>query len=189
MFFKKKNEDLLKNLDERLKTLEHGVDAGRGRLENLNTSIGKLQAAANKHGMAIEDLLEEWEERQSDEEEVREHFRDFKQGERHLLELFEAYQEQFWSLKRFADSRDETWASQIALMESNLERYRQLCGIVVIGGGNMRVDYDLHEVVETVQTDDLDLDKRIADVYCCGYIYKGNVKKKARVAAYRLGTL
>ena len=59
-----------------------------------------------------------------------------------------------------------------------------MCGITVIAEYGTRVDYDLHEVIETVETENPVLDKTVADIYSCGYIYKGNVKKKARVAAY-----
>lgn len=184
MFFKKKSEEILKKLDERFQRLERGIAVQREQLEGIGQNISKLQAAVHKHDMAIEDLLEEWEEKQSDESEVKEQFQIFKKERGYFLDLFASYQEQFWNLKRFAEGKDETWAAQIALMEKNLERYRQLCGITVIGDYGARVDYDMHEVIETVETKDPALDKTVADIYSCGYIYKGNVKKKARVAAY-----
>ena len=183
MFFKK-NEEILKKLDERFQRLEREIAGERKQLDDMGQNINKLQTAANKHDMAIEDLLEEWEEKQSEDTELKEQFRTYKKENRCFLDLFEAYQEQFWNLKRFAGEKDETWASQIALMEGNLERYRQLCGIAIIGECGVQVDYDMHEVIETVGTEDPALDKKIADIYSCGYIYKGQVKRKARVAAY-----
>ncbi|MCI9378997.1 MAG: nucleotide exchange factor GrpE [Eubacterium sp.] len=184
MFFKDKDEVLLKKLGAKFQVLESGMASTKGQLEDLGQNISKLQTAIHKHDMAIEDLLEEWEEKRSQEEEAKEQFSAFKRERNAFLELFEAYQEQFWNLKRFAEGKDETWAAQIVLMERNLEHYRQMCGITVIAEYGTRVDYDLHEVIETVETENPVLDKTVADIYSCGYIYKGNVKKKARVAAY-----
>lgn len=66
----------------------------------------------------------------------------------------------------------------------NLEYYRQLCGISVIGELEAEIDYDLYEIIEAVDTKNPEQGKRIAEVYSCGYLYKGKVKKKARVSAY-----
>lgn len=184
MFFKKKDEEILKKLDGKFQALERGIAASRGQLEDFGQNISKLQAAVQKHDMAIEDLIEEWEEKRSDEQETKEQFQALWKGEQCFLDLFEAYQEQFWNLKRFAEGKDETWASQIGLMERNLEHFRQLCGITVIGEYGARINYDLHEVLETVEAKDSALDKTVAAIYSCGYLYKGKVKKKARVAAY-----
>lgn len=185
MFFRKKEEEAFKQIQEKLKSLEAGIAAGNKQFDGMNENISRLQTMVQKHDMAMEDLLEEWEERRSDEEEVRERFRVQKQNEDHLLALFEGYQEQFWNLKRFADSKDEVWSEQIALMEQNLDRCRRLCEINVIGVCGEIVDYDLHEVIQIMETDDSDKNGQIAEVYSCGYLYKGKVKKKARVAAYR----
>lgn len=186
MFFKKKEEIAFVRMEENLKSLKDGITAGNRQLEDLTEKFSRMQTAVQKHDMAMEDLLEEWEERRSDENGVKERFRALEQNESCLLALFEAYQEQFWSLKRLADTKDEVWSAQIALMEQKLDRCRRLCGIDVIDRCGETVDYDLHEVIQTTETRDADQDKRVADIYCCGYLYKGKVKKKARVAVYRM---
>lgn len=210
MFFKNKQQDtLLKQLDEHLRSFRHNLSSTNQRLDslekatrqldnNLNQKITDLDSGINehlsgfhsiiqKHDMALEDLLDEWEERQSDEQTVQNRFEEMKQNESQLLALIEASQEQFWSLKRFAESNQDTALSaQVTFMEQSLERSRLLCGIHVIQESGVDVDYSLHEIVEAVDTDDPTLDKKIATIYCCGYIYKGTVKKKAKAAAYRL---
>jgi predicted nuclease with TOPRIM domain len=65
--------------------------------------------------MSIEDLLEEWEEKRSDEADVRSRFQEGERSENLLLKVFEAYQEQFWSLKRFTDTADTKLAEQLEL--------------------------------------------------------------------------
>lgn len=59
----------------------------------------------------------------------------------------------------------------------NLEYYRQLCGISVIGELETEVDYDLYEVIEAVDTKNLVQNKQIVKVYSCVYLYEGKVKK------------
>ena len=48
------------------------------------------------------------------------------------------------------------------------------------------VDYDLHDVIQITETKDAEQDRRVADIYGCGYLYRGKVKKKARVAVYQM---
>lgn len=187
MFRKNKQTELITKLEEKISALEKSVTAGNTQLTDINRHLEHLQGTVSEQGMSIEDLLEEWNERKADDDSVREHFRDCEQAEQRLLELFEAYQEQFRNMKRFAGDRDEAWAAQFAMMEKQLERYRRLCGISVIEECGVEVDYGLHEVIEAVDTDDPGLDRIIADIYRCGYLYKGRVRRKAQVAAYRAG--
>ncbi len=191
MFFKsREKEDRLKNeliqsLDDRFQTLRQEIGEGGRQMEELNKKVGQLQLSVQRHDMSIEDLLEEWEEKRSDEADVRSRFQEGERSENLLLKVFEAYQEQFWSLKRFADTADTKLAEQLELMEKNLMHARQICGISMIGDCGAALNYDLHEVIEVLDTTDTRLDGMIAVVYSCGYLYKGKVKKKARVAVYR----
>lgn len=191
MFFKsREKEDRLKNeliqsLEEKFQTLKQDIGAGSHQLEEMNQKVGQLQLSVQKHDMSIEDLLEEWDERRSDEAQVRARFQEGERSENLLLKVFEAYQEQFWNLRRFADTANSELAAQLALMEKNLQHDRQLCGISMIGECGVEINYDLHEVIEVLDTTDTRLDGVIAAVYSCGYLYKGKVKRKARVGVYR----
>lgn len=191
MFFKSREKDdrlkneLIQSMEEKFQSLNQEISESSSRLEELNRKVGQLQLSVQKHDMSIEDLLEEWEDRRSDEADVRARFQEGERSENLLLKVFEAYQEQFWNLKRFADTADSEWAGQLALMEKNLQHDRQLCGISIIGECGIEINYDLHEVIEVLDTTDDRLDGVVAAVYSCGYLYKGKVKKKARVGVYR----
>lgn len=154
-------------------------------LNKIETHFSQMHSDVHKHDMAIEDLLDEWAEKKSDEDDIKAHLKEAGQTEKLLLELFEAYQEQFWNLKHYAASKDESWSSQISLMEKNLEHCRRSCTIHMIQDCGVSVDYDLHEVIEAIDTTDPSLDKTVAQIYRCGYLYKGKVIKKAQAAAYR----
>ncbi len=188
-FINRSKEKLLNEIKEGIHASEQETVAGNKQLEqlsqNLTQNFTQLQSSVRKHNIAIEDLLDEWSERHSDETYVKDKIKELTQNENHLLKLFEAYQEQFWNFKRFAEMKDEAWASQISVMEQNLEHYRLLCGIKVINEIGIHVDYDFHEVIEAIETADIQQDKLVANIYRCGYIYKGKVIKKAQIAAYR----
>ena len=188
MFWNRKNIELITKLEEkleaRLEVLGQKLSDGNARLSDTARNLEQLQRSVREQGMSVEDLLEEWNGRNAAEEELRAQLRECADKERHLLELFEAYQEQLRSLRRFADGKDEEWVAQIAMMERGLEHYRQMCGITLIGECGAEVDYDLHEVIETVDTAMPDRDRKIADVYRSGYLYQGKVRRKAQVAVY-----
>lgn len=155
-------------------------------LQQMDNRINQIQADVHKHDMALEDLLDEWAEKKSDEDNINTLLQESIQAEKLLLELFEAYQEQFWNLKHYAASKDSSWAAQVLCMEKNLEHCQRSCAISLIQECGVSVDYDLHEIIEAVDTTDPTLDKTIAEIYRCGYLYKGKVRKKAQAAAYRL---
>lgn len=64
------------------------------KLEEIDQNIGQLKSAVQKHDMAIEDLLEEWEDKKSEKDGFRKRIQDCEQSENLLLELFESYQGQ-----------------------------------------------------------------------------------------------
>lgn len=189
MFFTKYHDALLKCLETLLRALEQNAAEQKAQmdlqLKEINQNITKFQSSVDKQDMAVEDLIEEWNEKQSDTEHVKEQFREHARQERRLLDLFEAYQEQFWNLKRFAEGKDGALKEQLCRMEKNIERYRQQCGITLIGECGTEVDYDLHEALEKVDTEDAGKDRLIAEIFCNGYLYNGKVMKKAQAAVYR----
>ena len=189
MFFGKNHyEQLLQSMEsrveEKLQIIAGGLQEENRKLEEIDQNIGQLKAAVQKHDMAIEDLLEEWEDKKSKKDDFRKRIQDCEQSENLLLELFESYQEQFWNLKRFAEKKDETWSAQMTLMGQKLEYCRQICGISIIEESGTEVNYDLHEVIEVVDTTERARDRLIAEIINWGYLYKGRVKKKAQVTAY-----
>ncbi len=181
---------LSKRIEKHLQKQEEEKAEGKRQIDALNQGMDQgfrqLQSAVQKHNMAIEDMLDEWEDWQSDEKGTRQRLRELEENEKRLLRLIEAYEQQFWGLKRFAAGKDEIWSEQVSLMEKNLEQHQKLCGIQLIEDTEGKVDYGLHEVIKAEITSDPALDKQIASIYSRGYLYKGKVMKKAQVAAYRV---
>ncbi len=189
----KQKLDLLTDLTETvrqfkfhtLKMLDEMETRINNQLDQLETNCDRLRTSVHKHDMAIEDLLDEWAEKKSGEDSIQAQLNEASQTEQQLLGLFEAYLEQFWNLRHYAASKDAAWASQITLMEKNLKHCQHSCAISLIQECGVSVDYDLHEIIDVTDTTDPALDKTIAEIYRCGYLYKGKVRKKAQAAAYR----
>lgn len=134
---KRKCEELLQRMENRQEeqscAIAGALSGCSGKLEEIEQNIGQLRTAVQKHDMAIEDLLEKWEAKESEKDSVRGQLLKYEQSEDALLALFESYQEQFWNMKRFAEKKEEAWSAQTALMEQKLERCRQLCGSSICG--------------------------------------------------------
>lgn len=73
MFFKRKNETFIKQIEERFQigekfqSLENSIAEENTQMKEITHTLARLQTSVQKHDMAIEDLLDTWEEKQSGE--------------------------------------------------------------------------------------------------------------------------
>lgn len=206
MFFLKKNKpsaqdtEGLKRIEERMKQLEQLVRAGQQENEilrrelsenrkdedaGLRQELQQLGRDISRHDMAIENLLDVLEERQEEERFGRQRAQEQREEEEQFLALFSAYQEQFWQIRSFLDGSGTAWSRQAELMEQELAKSRRYCGIEEVNRTGETVDYQLHEVIEVIDTADAAQDRKVAQVFSPGYLCHGKVRKKAKVAVYR----
>lgn len=199
MFFLKKNTfsaqnaESLKRIEERMEQLQQENEALRRELsENrkaeeaeLRRELEQFGREISRHDMAIENLLDVLEECQEEEHSNRKQAQEQKEEKEQFLALFAAYQEQFWQIRSFLDSSGAAWSRQAELMEQELAKSRRYCGIEEISQTGETVDYQIHEVIEVIDTEDAAQDRTVARVFSPGYLYQGKVRKKARVAVYR----
>lgn len=194
---------LLKQILERLSKLEENqkeiTSTDIDRTEKLEQELKQLTTAANRHDIAIEDLLDSWEEMQTAQKEEAGKIvstlqelsdQDRKMAaerEKSLLNLLMQTQDQLFALQKAAyDAGAEEWIRQLALAERKLGAVRLPAGFQVIADNQIPVDYGLHEVINLTETDDPALKHLVAEIYTCGYVYQGKVLRKARVSVYRL---
>ncbi|MCI6996115.1 MAG: nucleotide exchange factor GrpE [Oliverpabstia sp.] len=190
LFGKKKKEEgetseLLKQLGEKIDNSSKLYDASLHKVEQMQQQMNDFEKTLKRHDMSLEDLLDEWSERQSDESQIRDQMRSLRETEEKFLKLFEVYQEELWAMHRLASTMGNDWQRQMQLMSQNVKAQMCLCGISPVEESGIPVDYALHEVVEVVETTDIQKNKTIAEVYRPGYVYRGRVKKKAQVKAFR----
>lgn len=176
-FRQKVEEQLLQLLDKK--------EEERSLLENLSQEIRQNSADIRRHDMSLEDCLEMLEEQQEEEKQDRKQVKEFEEERAGLLKLIEVYQEQMWNMRRYAAEHDPAWMPQLELSSEAVKRKEDLCGVVRIEETGGRVDYELHEVIEVRETAQEEQAHTVAQVCQPGYIYRGKVRRKAKVIACR----
>ena len=191
MFGLGKIQERLEHLETSLLSMER---ENRESAEVLSARMSDLRGAANKHDMAIADMLDTWEEWREDTRALRsdlskryqEEARESAWRENALLEALIDLHDQFYALKRAAEQADDPiWKRQLELAAEKMAGRYALADLQVIQAKDAPVNYDLHEVVSVEAAEDRSQSMRVADVYICGYAYRGKVIRKAKVAAFQ----
>lgn len=198
--FRQKTEEMLTKLAEEMEKsreqaagLAEEMRKGQELTETLSRDVRQAGVDVRRHDMTLEECLigledcqnaleNQQEERRQSQEQIRK-----LEGElEKLWKLLAVYQEQFWGMKRYAQQKDPAWLSQLELVEKAAQGGCLSCGISWIDQAGVPVDYELHEVIEARAVSEEQLDMQVAEIYSPGMACRGQVKKKARVAAYRL---
>lgn len=183
--FRRKNgnetqeERFRRSMDRRLSELLDKKEEELSLLQTISREVRQNSADIRRHDMALEDCLEMLEEQREEEIQGRKRIEE-------LLNLLEVYQEQMWSMRRYAAGHDPAWLPQLELSKETVKGKEKICGISWIEEIGVRVDYGMHEVIEVRETADEGMAQIVAEVCQPGYLYKGEVRKKAKVIAYRL---
>lgn len=155
---------------------------------SLREELKRLRGDLSRQNMSLEDCLETLSALEEDRENTRRQKRAAEQETEKLLGLISLFQQQMWDMKLFASGRDDAWLEQLSLSEKTAREKMLSCGMVPIGEIGETIDYNLHEIIKTMETNEKDQDRKVASVYRPGCLYKGTVYQKAQVAAYRLIT-
>ena len=158
---------------------------GQELLEALSKELRQIGTDVRKHDMALEDCLDALEEQREEESQSQKRIAELEDGQDKLLEVLDVYQEQMWNMMRYAAENDPAWVPQIELIRNAVKGKLISGGISLIEETGCKVDYALHEVIEVLDTTDEGRLQTVAKIYHPGSVYKGTVRKKAKVAAYR----
>lgn len=188
-FFGKRKEakELLhKQMMEQFDVLIGEIQVEKNMLTTLSKDVKQNGTDISRHDMALEDcldMLEEWGKERVYEQKQRQ---SLEQEREKLLQMLGTYQEQLWNMKTYAEKNDSAWHQQLLLVEKVVQEKMVFSGITAIDRTDCVVNYELHEVIELIDTEDMNRDRTVAVVYRPGYLYRGEVRKKAQVAAYHL---
>lgn len=180
-----KEELFRRRIDDQILKLLDKKDEERSLLETLSKEIQQNSTDIRKHDMALEDCLEMLTEQQEEKTQDRKRMNELEEEQNKLLKLLEVYQEQMWRMRKYASEHDPIWFSQLELSKEAVKGRENLCGITLIEEAGARLDYALHEVIEVRETADEGKAQTVAEVCEPGYIYRGVVKRKAKIIAYR----
>ena len=180
-----KTQDSLTSLGQEIRDISrsHEQDSLAVRTDRLESAVEKLRSDVKHHNMAVEDMLESWEEFQGKQEEMQKAISGMAAQDR-IVQLCIAYEQQMHNIRRMA-AEDPDWKKQLELIEGQLQPAREKAGFVVTGKKGEAADFSLHEVIMVQDTDKEDLNGRIESVYEPGICWQGQVYKKAKVCAWR----
>lgn len=141
---------------------------------------------------AVEDLLDEWSERNELAEEYKEQLENREECTKQFLSLVQLLllqnrllQNEIERMYSQNDTGLQAWKQQAELLEQQTRNAMSQCQIQLFGAEGQAVDGACHQVLEAIDTDDPTKHSRIAKVHEPGILYQGNVLKKATVTAYK----
>lgn len=141
---------------------------------------------------AVEDLLDEWSERNELAEEYKEQLENREECTKQFLSLVQLLllqnrllQNEIEKMYSQNDTGLQAWKQQAELLEQQTQNAMSQCQIQLFGAEGQAVDGACHQVLEAIDTDDPTKHSRIAKVHEPGILYQGNVLKKATVTAYK----
>ena len=171
---RQENNELTKNL------LEKQENAN----EELKEKISKFGKRLERQGVALEELIDGLEKKQASENALAEALSEKNAETRKLLSFIISCDEQFFSLGKIL-SKDSRWASEWERLAFEREKLRLSIGLSMTDKAGVPVNYALHEVISTETTSDKKLAMTVMDVYEPGFLYKGEVLRKAKICAYK----
>lgn len=169
------------------------LEAVESRLQATEAVAENLNKQAKRQSEAIEDLLDELQEKEEAAMEYRNRLREKQEREEALLALIVDWQQQMGMLEEricgepMADAaRQKAWRKQLELLKEQLAVKEKLCAIDETGTEGEHVDYRIHEVIRALDAEGEGTAGTVAKVHSRGMVYEGRVVAKAKVEAYKL---
>lgn len=141
---------------------------------------------------SFEDLLEELQETRTEQSVAERLVKEYELREQRLLTLIGSQREQLELLERQiqkdhsqSGEKREAWTKQFDVMNREAWKLMRSCNLAETGAVGEPLDYEIHEVLELVNTEEDHLAGTIAEVFCRGRFYGDRLLKKAQVAVYK----
>ncbi len=188
--FLSEQEALYKKITENLKTEQKEMYAHWSfHMEELLQTHQKKQDNVTD---AVEDLLDEWSDRNQIAEEYKEQLMEEKQHNQHFLSLIQLLLVQNQLLQKevikiYAKDyqQQEAWKQQLELFEQQTQKAMAQCQLQLFGTEGDLIDGSYHQVLEALDTDEAKNRSKIAKIHEPGMLYQGKIIKKATITAYK----
>ena len=175
-------------LQQKLNELSQKIDEQNENNREMQFSAAQefdqMRKAISRQSDSFEDLLDTISERTQELDALSEQLKNAQKKERALLQLSICCREQL-GLIRNQIQDNQAWADQFRMMDADAAKYLHAAHLQEIGMPGETVDFDLHEVIKVIDTQEERLSGCVAVVYRRGMIYNGEVLMKAQVAAYK----
>ncbi|MDD4680154.1 MAG: nucleotide exchange factor GrpE [Clostridia bacterium] len=168
-------------LDEDFIGLQNESSVIAKEFQRTLNRFGKEQGKTNLQLEEITGQLEEHRDKNSDKEQLKEELYLAEEEKQNLINGFISIMDQIEDLYRFSTkSSEESWSKQLELLWDNISNELLSIGIMKIEGENAQYNKNLHIAAEVRYCPEYE-DGIILEVLRCGYVYKINVLRKAKV--------
>lgn len=185
MWIFRKKQELQEKIENILSGILQEQQSAVKKTAVLEEKLLQINTEVKRHNMSLEDLLDNLQEREEQETIWEQRIAQLEAEEEKLVSLVLCRLEQFYTLRRASETMDSQWQRQLEIFEEEANRFMAAANLREIRGEGEKVDYECHEVIQAIDTEDEQLAMTVAEVYCPGCSMDGNVIRKARVAAYR----
>lgn len=207
---KEENLRLLKLLSERTERIQKQTDSLSGQqtdsaekleqvlnhvsmqMDSLEQRYGESEKMIRRQSDSFEDLLDELQSRQEAQNGQYRQQKETAEKEQAFLALISCIREQLYLLEQnltedasLSEEKKAAWRQQFLIMNREASGFMAPCGITEVGNPGDPIDYDIHNILNTIETPDESKANTVAKVYGRGLFCGGRLVKKADVAAYR----
>lgn len=201
---------LLKQLSEKAEKLQRQADSLSGQqadsaemlkqtlnrvsqqMSSLEQRYGESEKIIRRQSDSFEDLLDEIQDQQKEQNSQSGLLKENQQREQAFLALISCIRDQMYLLEQkmteddsLSEEKKTAWIQQFLLMNQEAARYMTPCGLTETGAPGEPVDYEIHNILNIIETQDESKANTIAKVYRRGLFCNGRLIKKADVAAYK----
>lgn len=161
--------------------------SAKDQVKRLREKIKKLEEEKQEYLNSWQRALADYKNREMQIEKEKKEWGGYavKRFAEELLTVMDTY-DSARSNKAAWEAVDANWRAGIEYIFSNFENKLKEQGFEKYGNVGDEFDPNLHEGLGAVDTDDKNLDHKIAQVIMSGYKYKGDVWRPAKVKAYKL---
>ena len=183
--FSQQQTDSIGMLRQTLEQVSHQMDS-------LEQRYAESEKVIRRQSDSFEDLLDEIQNQ--NEEHSRQNLRqkEAAQKEQAFLALINCIRDQMFLLEQkmaeddsLSEEKKAAWRQQFLIMNQEAARLMAPCGLMETGSQGDPIDYDPHNILNAIETQDEAMANTVASVYSRGLFYNGQMIKKADVAAYK----
>lgn len=174
------------DLDEEFLDLQNESSVIIKVFEKTLNRFGKEQGKTNLQLEELTGQIEEELDNNTDVEQLKKELSFVEDEKWKLVNGFIAILDQIEDLYRFsASSSEESWSKQHELLWNNISNELLSIGIMKIEGENAQFNKNLQIPVEVRNSPEYE-DAIVLEVLRCGYVYKTNVLRKAKVVVNKI---
>lgn len=183
IFNNQKRQDKLLEIRQLLSEQSERQDIQIKKLDNMESMARKIQTKQSKQEDVLEeifDTIEEHTESFDKQENIRS-----KEGS--MLTLLIAYDESLGQVLKYTGQYEETkdLYQQVTVSMNRMKQAMQAVGIVKIDKCQVPIDYSIHELIDTMDTNELGQKDMVSQIVIPGWSYEQRIVKKANVIAYK----